>query len=273
MSQWRWQKGIVTIVGGVLALLFAFPLVWLVVGALWPDRQPLAAIWLMPEQFRPMPANFVTAWQTVPIGLFIYNSLRVVLLAIPLTLLIATAAAFALLQLPTRWQTVFMWVALAALLVPRQALWFARFPFFKALGWVDTPWPLIAPALLGGSPFFVLLLYNAFRRLPSEIFESGRLDGANLWQLWWLIAVPLVRGSLIAVALLTFLHTWGDFTDPLLYLRSTVQMTLPIGVYLLGQIDPTRWPVMLAGATILTVPAVLVYWWGQRFLQVPLWLR
>jgi multiple sugar transport system permease protein len=267
-----WEIGFGLLAGGV-TLLFAFPLVWLVIGALWPDHQPLAAIWWMPAQFRPMPVNFVTAWQSVPMARFLTNSLFVVLLAVPLTVLVATAAAFAMTQLPARWQSLLVWLSLAALLAPRQALWLARFPLFKALGWVDSPWPLIAPALIGGSPFFVLLLYSAFRRLPVELFEAAVLDGASTAQLWRLIGVPLVRGAMMAVALLTFLHTWGDFADALLYLRSTAHMTLPVGLRLLTQLDATRWPVMLAGATILTAPSVLVYLWGQRFLQLPVWLR
>lgn len=267
-----WSIGFGLLAGG-LTLLFAFPVVWLFFGALWPDYQPLAAVWWRPEQFRPTLSNFATAWQAVPMALFFSNSVAVVLVAVPLTVLVATAAAFAMMQLSVRWQNLLVWLSLAALLAPRQALWLARFPLFKALGWVDTPWPLIAPALLGGSPFFVLLLYSAFRRLPAELFEAAVLDGASTIQLWRLIGVPLVRGAMMAVALLVFLHTWGDFADALLYLRSTAQMTLPVGLRLLAQLDATRWPVMLAGATILTAPSVLLYLWGQRFLQLPIWLR
>jgi multiple sugar transport system permease protein len=258
----------------LLAALFLYPLIWLCIGALWPDHQPLSIIWLAPESFRPSLGNFVSAWDVVPMTRFAFNSLRIVVIATPLTLIVASLAAFAMQQLPPRVQTALVWLSLLAILIPHKAVWLARFPLFKALGWVNTPLPLIAPALLGGSPFFVLLLYWAIRRLSPELFEAAMLDGANPWLLWWRVALPLVREPLLAVMVLTFLHSWGDFADALLYLRSVNEMTLPVGLRLLRELDPTRWPVMMAGATLLTLPAVGVFLWGQRYVeQFSVWLR
>lgn len=258
----------------LLALPFVYPLVWLVIGALWPDHQPLAIIWLDPASFRPSFANFATAMEVVPMARFAFNSLRVVALAVPLTLLIASLTAFAMTQLPARPQMMLVWLSMAALLAPQKALWLARFPIFKTLELVNTPWPLVAPALIGGSPFYVLLLYWTFRRMPAEFYEAARLDGATSWQIWRRIALPSAREALIAVGVLHFLHVWGDFADPLLYLRSTAQMTLPVGLRLLSEIDITRWPVVMAGALILTAPAVLVFLLGQRYVQqFTIWVR
>lgn len=251
----------------LLTLPFVYPLVWLLIGALWPDHQPLAIVWLDPGSFRPSFGNFATALEVVPMMRFAFNSVRVVALAVPLTLLVASLAAFAMTQLPARSQTALVWLALAALLAPQKALWLARFPLFKALEMVNTPWPLVAPALIGGSPFYVLLLYWTLRRVPAECYEAARLDGASQWQIWRRIALPLARDALVAVAVLHFFHVWGDFADPLLYLRSPAQMTLPVGLRLLSEIDITRWPVVMAGALILTAPAVLVFLLGQRYVQ------
>lgn len=258
----------------LLALPFVYPLVWLIIGALWPDHQPLAILWLEPANFRPTLSNFITATDVVPMARFAVNSLRVVVLAVPLTLLVASLTAFAMTQLPGRAQTMLVWLSMAALLAPQKALWLARFPLFKALEMVNTPWPLVAPALIGGSPFYVLLLYWTFRRLPTEYYEAARLDGASQWRIWRLVALPLARNALFAVGILHFLHVWGDFADPLLYLRATAQMTLPVGLRLLSEIDITRWPVVMAGALMLTAPAVVVFLLGQRYVQhFPIWVR
>jgi multiple sugar transport system permease protein len=258
----------------LLALPFLYPLVWLLIGALWPDNQALATVWLTPGTFRPSLRNFWTAVEVAPLGRFAINSVRVTVLAVPLAVLVGSLAAFAMTQLPARTQGGLVWISLAALLAPQKALWLARFPIFKTLGMVNTPWPLVAPALLGGSPFYVLLLYWSFRRIPPELYEAARLDGATLWQIWLRVALPLAREGLLAVAILHFLHVWGDFADPLLYLRSMEQMTLPVGLRLLAQIDITRWPVVMAGATLLTAPAVAVFLLGQRYVQqFPVWMR
>lgn len=251
----------------LLILPFLYPLAWLCLSALWPDYQPLVSIWWTPERFRPSLANFATAVTVVPMGGFALNSLRVVVLSVPLTLLVASLAAFALTQLPARWQTMLIWLSLAALLVPQKTLWLARFPIFKTVGLVNTPWPLVAPALLGGSPFFVLLLYWTLRRIPLECWEAAWIDGATAWQVWRHLAIPLTAEALLAIAVLQFLHVWGDFADPLLYLRSTTQMTLSVGLYLLAELGSARWPVMMAGALLLTAPALCIFWVGQRFVQ------
>lgn len=252
----------------LLCLPFLYPFIWLGIAALWPDHQPLAVIWLEPEYFLPSLKNFETAVTLVPMGRFALNSLRVVVFAVPLTLLVASLASFAATRLPIRGQTLIVWISLATLLAPQKPLWIARFVVFKTLGWVNTPWPLVAPALLGGSPFYVLLLYGTLRRVPAELWEAAMLDGASHWQSWRHIALPFTREALIAIAVLQFLHVWGDFPDPLLYLRGTEQMTLPIGLRLLTALDTTRWPVMMAGAMILAIPPVGVYLVGQRFVQL-----
>ena len=198
---------------------------------------------------------------------FGFNSLRVVIIAVPFTLFVASWAGFALIRLPIRVQKVMIWLSLAALLAPPTALWLARFPLFKALGRVDTLFPLIAPALIGGSPFFVLLFYWSFRRLPPDLFEAAILDGASSWQLWWHIALPTSSNTVAGVTILSFVLFWGNFTDPLLYLRSEAQMTWPVGLRLLAQLDATRWPVIMAGAVMLTLPVVLVFWHGSKSLK------
>lgn len=248
-----------------LVIPFVCPLLWLFIASLWPDYQPLSVLWRASESFRPTFSNYASAASLVPMARFAFNSLRVVIIAVPLTLLVASWAGFALIRLPLRVQKVMIWLSLAALLAPPTALWLARFPLFKALGWINTPWPLIAPALIGGSPFFVLLFYWSFRRLPPELFEAAILDGASPWQLWWHIALPSSSNTVAGVTILSFVLFWGNFTDPLLYLRSEAQMTLPVGLRLLAQLDATRWPVIMAGAVMLTFPVVLVFWIGQRF--------
>jgi multiple sugar transport system permease protein len=261
------RRHTLSLAGLLLCLPFLYPLIWLGIAALWPDHQPLAVVWLEPGRFRPSFNNFATAVSVVPMGRFALNSLRVIVLALPLTLLVASLAAFATTRLPLRGQTMLVWVSLASLLAPQKALWIARFVVFKFLGWVNTPWPLVAPALLGGSPFFVLLLYATLRQIPSELWEAARLDGAGLWQSWRHIALPFTREALLAIAVLQFLHVWGDFADPLLYLRWTAEMTLPVGLRLLTELDITRWPVVMAGATLLTMPPVGIFLVGQRFVQ------
>lgn len=152
------------------------------------------------------------------------------------------------------------------LMVPLTALWLARFVLFARLGWTDSYLALLAPALMGSSPFFVLLFYWAFRRLPVELFEVARLEGAGPFTVWRRIALPLTRPTTAAVAVLTFILYWNDFINPLLYLKSPQLYTLAIGLQQLQQLNRTNWPLLLAGSVVMTLPIIILFLLVQKHL-------
>lgn len=246
------------------AALFLLPLVWMASGSLrQPGLPPPRALeWL------PTPAawaNYRRIFELLPLGRYLLNSVVVAGLAVPITLLAASWAGFALAQVSTRAQPRLVLLALALLLVPITALWLARMALFNWLGWVDSYAALLAPALMGTSPLFVLLFYWAFRRQPAELVESARLDGAGAFAIWWSVALPLARSTVVAVALLTVLVYWSDFINPLLYLRSQRLYTLPVGVQQLQQHDRGNWPLLMAAAVVMATPAVLLFAAVQRY--------
>jgi len=241
----------------LVAGLFLLPIIWMVTAALRPPGSPLSSsIRLLPTRITLQ--NFSRVWQLVPLGRYLLNSLLVVGIAVPLTLVTSSWAGFSISQLPLSSQRRWIILSLAVLMVPGVALWSTRFLIFKILGWYNTIWALIAPAWMGTSPFYVLMFYRAFRRIPREMYESARLDGAGVLQTWRRIALPIARPTTIGVALLSFIFYWGDFISPLLYLRSEKYYTLPVGLQLLQQMGYSDWPLLMAAAVIATaVPLVL----------------
>jgi multiple sugar transport system permease protein len=151
-------------------------------------------------------------------------------------------------------------------MIPFTALWLSRFLLFAKLGITNSYFSLIAPALMGTSPIFILLFYWTFRRTDRTIFESAELDGASLWQTWWRIALPLARPALITVGMLAFLFYWNDFINPLLYLRSQTLYTLPVGLLQLQEMDKTNWSLLMAASVVVTIPALIVFSFLQRSL-------
>jgi multiple sugar transport system permease protein len=137
---------------------------------------------------------------------------------------------------------------------------------FAKLGLTNSHFALIAPALMGTSPLFILLFYWTFRRTDRAVFESAELDGASLLQTWWHIAMPLARPALMAVGMLAFLFYWNDFINPLLYLRSQTLYTLPVGLLQLQEMDKTNWSLLMAASVIVTIPALIVFSVLQRSL-------
>ncbi|MDQ3342729.1 MAG: ABC transporter permease subunit [Actinomycetota bacterium] len=107
--------------------------------------------------------------------------------------------------------------------------------------------------------------------IPDGQLEAARLEGASPGRIWWRVAMPQVKPATLAVAVLAFTAHWGNFIDALLYLRSQQHYTLPLGVRFLQLLNPTDWPLLMAGAVVVTLPAVAVFLLAQRlFLDDPL---
>jgi multiple sugar transport system permease protein len=212
--------------------------------------------------------NYTGLFGILPLARYAANSLAVVAVGVPLTLVFASWAGFALAQLPPRPRGVLVSIVVATLLVPLMSLWLTRFLVFKWLGVLDTLVALMLPSLMGGSPFYVLMLYWAFRRLPRDLVEAARLDGCGAFRIWWSIALPLVRPTLSAVAVLSFVLYWSNFLDPLLFINRQQNYTLPLALQALQQMHPSRWPILMAACVMVTLPVVLVFLVAQRhFLQ------
>ena len=252
------------VVGTAVAVVFLLPLWFMLSGSLRePGTPPPRTPELVP---RPASAeSYELAFDHVDLARHALNSLAVAALTVPPAVLFASWAGFALLLVAGRTRTVLLALSFAALMVPVTALLVPRFTMFRWLGLTDTWAPLVAPALMGLSPFYVLLFYWSFRRLPPELFEAARLEGTTPFFMWRRFAMPLVRPVTVAIALLAFIASWGNFLDPLVYLFDADLYTLPLGLRQLSVLDRTNYPVLLAAAVVATVPVVVAFAAAQRF--------
>jgi multiple sugar transport system permease protein len=248
----------------VLILVFWFPLLWMLSYSLRPIGLPPPT---KPEFFVP-PLAFENYWRVndyMAITPLMVNSLRIAGIAVPLTLLTASWAGLAIAQLPRAARAFLLALSVALMLVPAVSTWVPRFIFFTNLGWVDTILPLLAPAVMGTSPFYVILFYVSFARIPSELYDAARLDGANALQVWYLVALPLARAAVIAVAVLSFAVYWSSYVEPFLYLQSEAHYTFPVAVRLLEQAHPSNFPVLMAASVIMVAPVILLFAFAQRY--------
>jgi multiple sugar transport system permease protein len=158
-------------------------------------------------------------------------------------------------------------LSILCLMVPLTAIWLPRFILFKEAGLINRQVALAVPALMGTSPLYVLLFTWAFMRVPREVYEAARLDGAGPYRVWAEIALPLARPATVAVAVLAFVHYWNSFVEPLLLIRTTDKMTASLGLRVLYSLDRTNWPLMMAGAVVVLAPVVVVFLLAQRAFQ------
>ncbi len=248
--------------------IFAPPLMLLVVGSLQqPGLAPSPTPDLIPEA-----ASTESYQRAAAMGGLVragVNSLVVAAVAVPLSVVVASLAGFALTRLSRRAVGVIVGASLVALMVPATATLVPRFAMFRVLGLTNTLVPLIAPVLVGTSPLYVLVYYLAFRTIPTELYDVCRIANMSTAQVWWRVGMPLVRPVTAAVAAMTFVLTWSNFLDPLVFLYDRDLFTLPLALRSLATLDRTNYPIFLAAAVLATVPALVVFGLTQRrFLHV-----
>ncbi len=247
----------------VVSLLFVIPLVVAVAGSLRDaGLPPPRTVEVIPERLAV--ENYPEAYALVDLPRQVVNSLIVVAFAVPLTVLVASWAGFAISRMRRRAATVVVALSLLALVVPATALLVGRFAVFRTLRLTDTFVPLVAPALIGTSPFYVLLYAWTFRRLPADLFEAARLEGSTPFEQWRRVGMPLAKPVTAAVAALAFALTWGNLLDPLIYLFDPSKYTVPLGLRALSGVDAPDLPLMLAGAVTAATPVVVAFLLVQR---------
>ena len=248
----------------LISALFILPLVWMASASLrQPGLPPPRTVEWWPEPFAW--SNYTRIFEMLPMGRYVLNSLLVAGLAVPITLVTASLAGFAMSQVNRRWRENLLGLSVVLLVVPTVAVWVARFILFRTVGLFNSYLALLAPSVMGSSPLFVLLFFWSFRRIPRELYDAARMDGAGPLEIWWRVALPLSSATMIVVGILTFLLYWGDFTTPLFYLKSQTLYTLPVGLRQLQELDRTNWPLLLAGSMVMTLPSVLLFGIVQRF--------
>jgi ABC-type glycerol-3-phosphate transport system permease component len=250
------------LVGG--AFLMAVPFLWMISSSLKAEQ----SVFQYPPQVIPDPVmwgNYVEALIYKPFFLYVRNT--VFLVAVNLLAIIVTSSfcayGFARIQFPGR--DVWFVILLATMMMPYYVLMIPIFIMFSKIGWIDTYLPLTVPAFFGGGAFNIFLMRQFFRTIPQDLSDAARIDGCNEFQIYWKIFMPLAKPALVSIAILAFLGTWNDFVGPLLYIKSPDLFTVSIGLAQFRGIMRSRWDLLMAAATAMTVPVVALFFAAQRY--------
>ena len=207
----------------------------------------------------PTTASYVEAWTTGNFATYFGNSLLVTVGAVAISTAVATMAAYALARGRSR---VFRWfesLFLSGLMLPIHLAILPIFYLFDGLGLIDSRFGLSLMYAASGVPFSIFVLTTFFRQLPAELEEAAALDGANQWQTFWRIMVPLVRPAVATVAVFRFVPIWNDFLFPLVLLRRDDKYTLPVGLTSFFGENATNYSAVFAGLVITTIPLIVLF--------------
>jgi multiple sugar transport system permease protein len=265
--QRRWAVPLVHAILVVAALVFVFPMLWMISTSL----KPIDEVLKLPPDFVPKTfawGNYAEMARHIPFGRYALNTLFVSALASIGTVLSSALVAYSFTRLEWPGQKAFFGLTLATMMVPYPVLMVPLYGVFKSLGWIGTLKPLFIPSFFGGA-FNIFLLRQFFSRIPKTLPEAMSLDGASELRILWQIYVPLARPALAVVAFFQFIYSWNDFLGPLLYLSDQSTFTLPLGLHAFqSRFGGASQHLLMAASVLTTLPIVVLFFFLQKsFLQ------
>lgn len=249
----------------VLSLLFLAPLVWMVFTSF---KNSTEATRVPPTLFPEQPTTaaydvILAADSQTPVLRWFFNSLLTASGQTLLVLTVASMAAYPLARMEFRGKKVLFGLVVGTLLIPSFVLLIPNFLIVDSFGWLDTLWALIVPGAASG--FGVFFLRQFFLGLPKELEEAARLEGANQWQIFTKVILPLSKPALATLAVIGFLANWNDFIWPVYVIFSPENFTLPPGLAILQGAYTIDYPVVMAGAVLASIPVLILFMFAQRY--------
>jgi multiple sugar transport system permease protein len=249
----------------VLALIFISPLVFMLVTS-FKSRVEAAGVpptWI-PADPTTQAYTSILGSSGTPVLRWFANSMIAAAANSALVVTTAAMAAYPLARMTFRGRNVVFGLIIATLFVPPVILIVPNYLIVGDLKWLDTLAAVIVPT--AASAFGVFFLRQFFLSLPQELEEAARLDGANLFQIFTRVVLPLSKPALVTLAVLAFLTNWNDFLWPVYVLFSPESQTLPAGLSTLQSANNVRYDLLMAGAVIASLPVLILYCFAQRFI-------
>jgi multiple sugar transport system permease protein len=261
----RWvigRKTLAYLALALLALLAIVPFLWMLSTSL----KTLDEVFVYPPKWIPGTihfSNYSSLWRDFPMTTWVLNSLKVTTSVTIGVLITSSLAAYAFARMEFPFRNALFYMYLGAMMIPGWVMLVPNFVLMRRLGWIDTHWALIIPAI--GQPFGTFLLRQFFLTIPKELEEAARIDGMGHFQIYRRIILPLALPALATLGVFQFMAIWNEFLWPLIVLNSPNKFTIPLGLGYLNTQHSTDWTRLMAGSVILLVPIVLLFAFAQRY--------
>ncbi|WP_178024927.1 carbohydrate ABC transporter permease [uncultured Paenibacillus sp.] len=258
------EKGLIYLVlaaGGIFSLL---PLVWLIRSSLMNMGQifELPPVWIPnPVQF----SNYSEALTILPFGRYFVNTAIIVVFSVLGVIVTSSISAYSFARMKWKGRNLVFSLLLSSMMLPYAVTLIPTFIGWSKVGLTNSFIPLIAPAWFGGGAFNIFLLRQFYLSIPRDLDEAAYVDGAGHGRIFRSIILPLTKPALIVVGLFSFLAAWNDFLGPLVYLSDETKYTLALGLQQFKGMYSAEWHLMMAAATVVLLPAIVVFFIGQRY--------
>jgi sn-glycerol 3-phosphate transport system permease protein len=255
----RWALAVALLAAAV----WLFPYAWMLLTSFKTTQELVKAPTSLPGALDF--SAYAEVFRSIPVARYLGMTTLMALSIAALQIAIALPAAYALAKLQFRRRGLAFGFLLSALLIPAELRFVPTFTLFSAVGLVNTLPALVLPFAV--SAFGIFLLRQALLSVPDSLIEAARLDGASELQIVYRLLPPILAPALTAFFLVSFVHHWNDYFWPLVMTVDDRVRTLPLGIALLReQGSGIRWHIVMAGNTLLSLPALLLFALTQKHL-------
>lgn len=244
--------------GGIAMVM---PIAYMISTSLkWPHE--VYNVNLIPEE--PTLENYAYVLEDGRFYIWFINSLIIAILTTISNIFFDSLVGYTLCKFRFPGRYIIFIAILSTLMIPTEMLVIPWYLMSQQFGWLDTHWGIMFPGLM--TAFGTFLMKQFFETVPDDFIEAARIDGLNELQIWWTVAMPLVKPALAALAIFVFLGNWTAFIWPLIVTNSTEMYTLPVGLSTFGDEADVQWELIMTGAAISTIPTLIVFLVFQRFI-------
>ncbi|HGV8361053.1 carbohydrate ABC transporter permease [Enterococcus faecium] len=247
----------------VIGIILIIPLLWMVFTSL----KPMEEIVRYPPTFFPEKIvweNYLDTIAAFPFWRYARNTLFITVLVVIGNVLSNSFIAYGFAKLDFPGKKLMFALVLSTMMIPGFVTMIPQYVLFSKIGWVGTYLPLIVPSFFGNA-FNIFLMRQFYLSINNELIEAAEIDGANHLYIWSHLMLPLTKPALITITINSFNAAWNDFLGPLLYIQDQEKYTLQIGLQVFQNQATTQWNYLMAGATLVLIPTILLFFFAQRY--------
>jgi multiple sugar transport system permease protein len=251
----------------IIGIAMIYPILWLIMASFKEGSTIFSDPSLLPKNATLL--NYGSGLKgiaNIPFSRFFLNSILLCVICVGCNLLFCSMTAYAFGRLKFSFRSVWFGIMMLTLMLPAHVTTIPRWIMFRGFGWIDTYFPMIVPKILATDAFFIFLLVQFIRGLPRDLDESATIDGCNRVGIFFKIILPLSVPALVTTSLFTFLWTWDDFFNQLLYLNTPAKYTIPLGLRLfLDSSGTSAWGSMFAMSVLSILPCFILFFSLQKY--------
>lgn len=259
----KWQRSILFIILVLVGFLMTVPFVWMISSSFKFDREIFEyPIKWIPETIRW--SNYRDVWTRIPFFTFYLNTLKLAVIITLGQLITCSLAAFSFSKLEYPGRDKIFFIYLSTLMIPWHAIMIPQFIIVKNMGLYNTHMSLIVLQMF--SAFGVFLLRQSMISIPHELTEAAKIDGCNVFQIYFQIILPLTKAGMATLTIFTFNHIWNDYMGPMIYLEDQKIQTIQLGLASFKTQYAMEYGIIMAGTVCSIIPIIIVYVLAQKYI-------